>query len=344
MSRRVLCLLASGMTTDKQTDAQVALSTVLINTLCECRNIQGQSGSCLMNILTLLVPDFLLILIGFVLIRITDWSQSFWTGLEKLVYFVLFPALLFVSTSRTPLDFHATGKLLQVALIAVVCGIALGWLARPLFRPGPMIFESGVQTAFRFNSYMGLAVAFRLGGEEGTSLMALIIGFAVPVCNTAAIHALAHRNKGMLFQEMAKNPLLLATVSGTLFNLLGGSLPEVIASTMSRMGSASIALGLLMVGAGLKLKGLAEARGISAYFIIVKLLVLPAIALALTRAFELPPMQTQIAVMFCALPTASSAYVLATRMGGNGPLVAFLISAGTLISIVTLPLWLLLAA
>ena len=294
-----------------------------------------------MNIITILVPDFTLILIGFVLMRTTDWGQSFWTSLEKLVYFILFPALLFVSTARTPLDFHATGKLLQVALLAVSCGIALGWLAKPLFRPGPMIFESGVQTAFRFNSYIALAVAFRLAGEAGTSLMALIIGFAVPVCNMAAVHALAHRNQGTLLKELAKNPLLIATASGTLFNLAGGSLPEVVAVTLARMGSASIALGLLMVGAGLKLTGLAEARGISAYFVFVKLIALPAIALGLGRWMALPPLQLQIAVMFCALPTASSAYVLATRMGGNGTLVAFLISAGTLLSIATLPLWLL---
>ena len=295
-----------------------------------------------MNIITILVPDFTLILIGFVLMRTTDWGQSFWTSLEKLVYFILFPALLFVSTARTPLDFHATGKLLQVALLAVSCGIALGWLAKPLFRPGPMIFESGVQTAFRFNSYIALAVAFRLAGEAGTSLMALIIGFAVPVCNMAAVHALAHRNQGTLLKELAKNPLLIATASGTLFNLAGGSLPEVVAVTLARMGSASIALGLLMVGAGLKLTGLAEARGISAYFVFVKLIALPAIALGLGRWMALPPLQLQIAVMFCARPTASSAYVLATRMGGNGTLVAFLISAGTLLSIATLPLWLLL--
>ena len=295
-----------------------------------------------MNIITILVPDFTLILIGFVLMRTTDWGQSFWTSLEKLVYFILFPALLFVSTARTPLDFHATGKLVQVALLAVSCGIALGWLAKPLFRPGPMIFESGVQTAFRFNSYIALAVAFRLAGEAGTSLMALIIGFAVPVCNMAAVHALAHRNQGTLLKELAKNPLLIATASGTLFNLAGGSLPEVVAVTLARMGSASIALGLLMVGAGLKLTGLAEARGISAYFVFVKLIALPAIALGLGRWMALPPLQLQIAVMFCALPTASSAYVLATRMGGNGTLVAFLISAGTLLSIATLPLWLLL--
>lgn len=297
-----------------------------------------------MNFVTLLIPDFTLILIGFVLIRITQWGPAFWSGLEKMVYFVLFPALLFVSTARTPLDFQATGNLLQVALTAVACAIALGWLAKPLFRPGPMIFESGVQTAFRFNSYIALAVAFRLAGEQGTSLMALIIGFAVPICNAAAVHALAHQKKGTLLQELAKNPLLLATAGGTLFNLAGGSLPEVVAVTLSRMGSASIALGLIMVGAGLKFSGLSEARGISAYFVSVKLLILPAIALGLGRWMDLPPLQLQIAVMFCALPTASSAYVLATRMGGNGPLVAFLISVGTLLSIGTLPLWLTLAS
>ncbi len=295
-----------------------------------------------MNILTILIPDFSLILIGFVLIRATDWGPAFWSGLEKLVYFVLFPALLFASTARTALDFHTTGRLLQVALTAVGCGIALGWLAKPLFRPGPMIFESGVQTAFRFNSYIALAVAFRLGGEAGTSLMALIIGFAVPLCNMAAVHALAHRSNGSLLKEMAKNPLLLATAGGTIFNLCGGVLPEVLMITLTRMGSASIALGLLMVGAGLKLDALAEARGISAYFLAIKLIALPAIALTLGRWLELPPLQLQIAVMFCALPTASSAFVLATRMGGNGPLVAYLISAGTLLSMFTLPLWLLL--
>lgn len=296
-----------------------------------------------MNLLTLLVPDFTLILIGYLLIRLTRWGPDFWTGLEKLVYFVLFPALLFVSTARTPLDFGTTGKLLQVALLSVLAGIALGWLAKPLFRPGPMIFESGVQTAFRFNSYIALAVAFRLDGEAATSLMALIIGFAVPVCNMAAVHALAHGKEGTLWRELIRNPLLVATASGTLFNLAGGVLPEVVTATLTRMGSASIALGLITVGAGLKLNAIAQARAISAYFIGVKLLALPAIALALGRWFGLPPLQLQIAVMFCALPTASSAYVLAARMGGNGPLVAFLVSAGTLLSIVTLPFWLLLA-
>jgi hypothetical protein len=296
-----------------------------------------------MSIATLLVPDFSLIMIGFVLIRCTDWGPQFWSGLEKIVYFVLFPALLFYATSRTPFDFHATGTLLQVAIGTTLCGIALGWLAKPLFRPAPMIFESGLQTAFRFNSYIALAVASRLAGEHATALMALIIAFTVPVCNFAAVHGLLHKSGG-LWREVVRNPLLLATLGGIIFNLCGLHLPEVLNATLSRLGNASIALGLIAVGAGLRLSGLHQSKAIAAYFLAVKLLVLPLIALLAGRHLGLPPLQLQIVVMFCALPTASSAYVLATRMGGNGPLVAFIISAGTLLSTLSLPFWLSLAA
>jgi malonate transporter and related proteins len=291
-----------------------------------------------MSIATLLLPDFTLILIGFVLVRVTKWGPEFWTGLEKMVYYILFPSLLFYSTSRTALDFATTGKLLQVALAVCLSGIALGWLAKPLFRPGPMIFESGVQTAFRFNSYIALAAAHRLAGDQGTSLMALIIGFAVPVCNMAAVHALVDKSGGLL-KELAKNPLLIATAAGISCNLLGIAIPDILSLTLARIGNASIALGLILIGVGLRLSGLHEAKGVAAYFIAVKLMALPAIALALGHWLELPAMQLQIAVVFAALPTATSAYVLASRMGGNAPLVAFLISAGTLISMATLPFW-----
>jgi len=291
-----------------------------------------------MTFATLLLPDFLLILLGFVLMRITHWGAAFWSGLEKLVYYVLFPALLFHATARAPLDFSLAGKMLQTAMMALVAAIALGWLARPLFRPGPMLFESGVQTAFRFNSYIGLAAASRLAGEQGTSLMALILAFAVPLCNAAAVHALAHKSGGLL-RELVSNPLLVATVAGVLFNFSGIQMPELAGAVLSRLGNASIALGLIMVGAGLRLSGLHDAKGMAAYFIAVKLVALPALAFLIGRWLQLPLLQLQIVVMFAALPTANSAYVLAARMGGNGPFVAFLISAGTLLSIATLPMW-----
>ena len=96
----------------------------------------------------------------------------------------------------------------------------------------------------------------------------------------------------------------------------------------------------MMVGAGLQIRGLHASKGIAAYFLAIKLLVLPAIAYGLGLWLALPPLQLQLVVLFAALPTASSAYVLAVRMGGNGGLVAFLISASTVLSMLTLSFWL----
>ncbi|MDE2428597.1 MAG: AEC family transporter [Burkholderiales bacterium] len=292
-----------------------------------------------MSIFTLLIPDFTLILLGFVLARMAHWGGHFWAGVEKIVYYIMFPALLFYTTSRTHFDFQATGRLLQVALFATASGMLLGWLARFLFRSGPRIFESGVQTAFRFNSYIALALASRLAGEQGTALMALLIGFLVPLCNMAAVYALAH-NSGRLLKEIASNPLVIGTASGVLCSLLHLTLPEGVNATLARLGNASIALGLLAVGAGMRLSALHEAKGIATYFLTIKLMLLPLIALLLGRWLQLPLLQLQILVLFCALPTASSAYVLAARMGGNGAFVAFLISASTVLSVLTLPFWL----
>jgi len=227
----------------------------------------------------------------------------------------------------------------QVGMLATAVGIILTWLGKPFIKTAPMVYESGMQTAFRFNSYIALALASRLAGDDGVGLMALLLGFGVPLCNMAAVHALAHRN-GNLFKELSKNPLLIATASGLLFSAAGLHLPEVASAVLSRLGSASIALGLLMVGAGLRLSSISDNKLMSAYFTTIKLVAVPAAAYGLGRWFGLPTLQLEIVVLFCAMPTASSCYILAARMGGNGPVTAFLISLGTLVSAITLPFWL----
>jgi len=296
----------------------------------------------MMQTALLLLPDFGLILLGLVLYRAAGFDDAFWRGMERMVYFVLFPALLFYSTATVVLDLASTASFLAAGYVALLSGVMLGHLARPVLRPDPMMFASGVQTAFRFNSYIGLAIAGRLGGDAGIALMALLIGASVPLANAAAVYALARHQKSGVLREMARNPLILATVAGLTWNVLGLPLPEPISLALSRLGNASIALGLIAVGAGLRLSRQVHEPGMVAWFIVVKLLALPAIVWTVAILLQLAPLQRDIVVMFAALPTASSAYILAIRMGGNGPMVAFLISAGTLVSLFTLPMWLIL--
>ena len=288
----------------------------------------------------LLIPDFALILFGFFLNRITDWGRDFWGGLEKLIYYVLFPALLFNSIARTKIDFVLAAPALKTAVVVAIVGIALAWLAKPLFRPTEKTFASGFQTAFRFNSYIGLAIAGRLHGEAGIAAFGIIIGLVVPICNLASVWALTRHNNASLWKELMQNPLIVATVSGVLYSVSGLPLPEVVQLLISRMGAASLACGLLCVGAALALTNVGKNAVLISYFTVVKLIVLPITAIFTARALGVTGVFFDMVVLFGALPTATSAYVLAVRMGGDGPLVAQGVTVSTLLGMLSIPLWL----
>jgi predicted permease len=288
----------------------------------------------------LLVPDFSLILIGWLLVRYSPFDRAFWSGVERLVYFVLFPALLLQSTNSAVFDFSSTSAMLGLALAVMAFGMVAGYAVKWVLRPAAMDFASGLQTAFRFNSYIGLALASRIGGSEGLAMMAVIVGCTVPLCNVAAVWALARHGDTRLWRELARNPLILATAGGLLTNLVGLHAPEVLAMTLNRLGSASTALGLMTVGAGLQMSGATGTVGPVAWWSGVKLLAMPCLAWLAGRLLPLTELQYQIVVLYASLPTASSAYILAVRMGGNGPMVAATISVMTVAAIITTPLWL----
>lgn len=287
----------------------------------------------------LLLPDFTLILLGIAIRRWMHLGDHFWSGLEKLVYFILFPALLINAIAKTQLDLAAAAPLLMTALGAMAGGMLLAYPARYLFAMRPLAFASVFQCGYRFNSYIALAIAGLLYGSPGIAAMGLIVGVAVPFANFSAVWMLARHGEASVWREVARNPLIWATLAGLLLNLAGFVPPRPAQIFLGRLADASIALGLLAVGAALKLQGQPGVRAPSIYLLVVKLLALPAMAAALGRLLGLHGLYYEVAVLFAALPTASSAYILAMRMGGDGASVAWLISATTLGSMLTLPLW-----
>jgi malonate transporter and related proteins len=290
----------------------------------------------------LLLPDFLLIAAGWALCRFTPLNRPLWDGVERLVYYVLFPALLFTAIVRSPIQPTAALPLVSCALAIVGTGIVLAYAARRLPGVDPHLHASGAQTAFRFNSYVALALAERLAGTPGLAWTALLVAVCVPVCNIAAVFPLARHGGHGLLRELARNPLIIATGSGLVFNLLGLSLPALASATLARIGSAALPLGLMAVGAGLQLGALKAAPGLAAMLLSIRHGVLPLLAVVLVVGLQLPPAQQAVLVAFAALPTASSAYVLAARMGGHGGFVAGLVTLSTLIAMAGLPLALLL--
>ncbi|AUN93982.1 AEC family transporter [Pseudazoarcus pumilus] len=293
-----------------------------------------------MQSLLLLLPDFSLILLGVLLRRWLVADPGFWTGVEKLVYFVLFPALLFRALASVTIDLGTTLPLVASGITVMFLGFLMGFAGRALMGLSGIAFASRLQCAYRFNTYIAIAIAGKLHGADGLALMGALCGMMVPFANIMAVGMLARHGQGRVMRELVRNPLVIATLSGLAFNLAGGTLAVPAEAFLSRLGDAAVALGLLAVGGALRWGSAGGNVAGSVWIVTVKLALMPVVAWLLGRAVGLEGMAFDLLVLFAAMPSASSAYILAMRMGGDGAGVAWLISATTLLAVPTLTFWL----
>ena len=310
----------------------------------------------------LILPDFLVILAGFLLRRQfekTVFNGTFWKGAEKLVFYVLFPPLLFTSVATSNLTLSEAGEFLAVAISAMLCAVVLSYLIRFIIKADDVTHASAFHCGFRFNTYVGFALVSRLYGQEGLALMSLLIAFWVPISNTIAVAVLAHAvarrdaqqnhasGRGLSSRQVltstvsavVRNPLIIATVCGLLFNISGLTIPGVALDFMRHLGSASLAMGLLCIGAGLQVKGLTSGLKVLAAATFVRLVVISLFALVLIHVFELPATAAGVLLIFASLPTGQSCYVMTANMRGDAPAVANLTTMHTVAAMVTLPIW-----
>ncbi|MBP6717687.1 MAG: AEC family transporter [Rhodoferax sp.] len=278
---------------------------------------------------------------GYLICRFTALNRPLWQHVEALVYYLLFPVLLFHSIVKSPLDLHAASSLIGAGWSMGLTGIALAYVLPHLPGLGRLIprreHAASAQVAFRFNSFIGLALVDRLAGPQGVLMMAVLIGVCVPLFNVAAVWPMArHAQRGFL-RELVRNPLIIGTASGLTANLLGFTLPTLLEPTVTRMGAASLALGLMAAGAGMQLGALRHDKTLAFSLLLIRHFVLPLAAFGWAQVFQLDPTQTLVLLAFSALPTASSCYVLAARMGYDGAFVAGLVTLSTVLGVFSLP-------
>ncbi|WP_375740858.1 AEC family transporter [Pseudomonas boanensis] len=291
------------------------------------------------TLLYALWPLFALIVGGFLLRRWDFPGEAFWPAAERLNYFILFPALLFSSLATAPLDNPALPRL----ALAVFLGLGIGWsallLTRRLLGWPAARFGAVTQGILRFNTYLGLAAIGSLYGKEGLAIAALMLALMVPTVNLMSVWALtAERGVSLhgLLLPVAKNPLILACLAGALVNLAGFGLPGGTDRLLNLLAVASLPLGLLCVGAALRPQELAGEVPALAWNCALRLLAMPALAFAVTQVLGLPAMESNILVLFFALPTAPTAYVLTRQLGGDSHLMAGIITLQTLLAAASL--------
>jgi predicted permease len=216
-------------------------------------------------------------------------------------------------------------------------------LRQRLALTGPA-YTSVLQCVVRWNTYVALALAPSVVPPEATPLVALAVAIMVPVANLMSVVALArHGSAGpvgvwSLPRAVATNPLILACLAGVTLNLSGLRLPAIVAEPLALLGRATLALGLLTVGAGLRPAHALGRAGLVGLTTMTHLVLRPALGVGLALLLGLRGAPVEVIALAGAVPTATSSYILARLLGGDAELMAALVTATTLAALLTLPL------
>ncbi|RXH25297.1 MULTISPECIES: AEC family transporter [Bradyrhizobium] len=298
-------------------------------------------------VIAALLPVFILIVLGVVLKRSLMRLDTQWHGLERLTYFVLFPMLLIqtlvkADLSNVPVAGVGGALLLSALAMSLVCLALRPALAR-LGIDGPG-FTSIFQGATRWQTYVALSVSANLYGDVGLALASVAMVAIIPLVNVFSVAVLAHyaapekQSARAIVMTLIRNPLIWACVIGLAVNLVHMPLPKLWHEVADALGRSSLAIGLLVTGAGLQLKGLLRPSLGATLGVAFKLVLMPMLALALAVRFGLSGNNLAIVAICAAVPTSPSAYVLARQMNGDAPLLAQIITLQTILAAITMPI------
>lgn len=256
-------------------------------TITNIRSPAKRLNFCSVNYLQLILPDFSLIICGYLICRYTKLDRTVWGQVDSLVYFFLFPVLLFQSITRYPLQLDAASTFIMSGISLAICGIALAYSVPhwPFIKKyiDSRDHAGSAQVGFRFNSFIALAVSQKLLGDNGLAYTAILIGICVPIFNIAAVWPMAKHGQQKFGQELLRNPLIWGTTAGLLANVVGFTVPDWMAPSVSRVGQAGLVLGLMAAGAGMQLSALPRAKVLAISMLTIRHFAMPVVAFIMAK-------------------------------------------------------------
>ena len=301
------------------------------------------------EIFLLISPVFILIILGNLLRRIGVPELSFWHVSDKLIYWVLIPALLFHHVSQITVSSTMLANYAVVILSGLFVVTTLSFIAGKVFGYTPQIWTSVMQGAARHNAFIALAIAGSLFGDEGLALGAIFMVILIPIINIVIVSAMAstlnqdtdNNSRPGIFDvlfELIKNPFILAIAAGLIISFVDTDRISIIHETTGLLGSAALPIMLLSIGANIKIREISSTITPIIIANVLKLLIFPIIVFFVAKSMNLSQFETTIAVIFAAVPTAASSYSLAKQYGGDAQLMTSIITIQVALSFITIPI------
>ncbi len=299
--------------------------------------------------IAILAPILLLVVLGIFLGRLRFLGVEFSADLNKLVFWIALPALLFRSVAHAEHPGPKTYSLLALLIGATLVIALAGWLLALALRLPEHSRGTLSQSAFRGNlAYIGIPVlAYAFADQPGNSgafgTAVIVMAVLMIFYNVLAVVVLSigHRSENPIrtaLTSIFSNPLLLAGMAGLPLALTGTRLPAFLDRALESLGGAAVPIALLCIGGSLAHARpgdrLREILGAAA----LKTFALPALVYFSAPLFGLVGADLRIALVLSACPTAAAAFVMARQMGGDGPLASGSIVVSTVLAAVSLPL------
>lgn len=306
----------------------------------------------LLHQILLSMPLFILIALGWMLVRWRKWPDSITEALNRVVFKIALPAMLFRLMSdfgqSPPVDARLLIAFFGSCLIVFVLGRVI---ANRLFKldgiSGSVFALGGI---FSNNVMLGLPIATVMLGEKAIPSVALVLvfnGLILWTLATVSVEWVKHgalnlKGFGKTAISVLKNPLIIAILSGTLFSLTGIPLPEMIDKPVSMLGTIAVPLALVALGMSLAAYKVKEGLKESYAICLLKLIVQPLVIWGLAVLLGLPPLESKVVVLLGSMSVGINVYLMSQQFNAlTGPAATSMLLS-TVFSAVTTPLLLML--
>ena len=311
-----------------------------------------------MDILSTIVPIFILIGLGWFVRRKGFIPPEFFGPANRLVFYLAIPAMIFRAISKSSINLHFQGDVLFITLSAAFFGYMTAWLICRGRRMRPGRAGTFVQSAGHGNlGYIGLSVSFYLLGDEGLVRAGIIAGFLMILQNFLSVLALSvpalkdrtlagnaeSRIKGPAAKVLG-NPVIISAMAGIVFSFFQIPVPLIFQRSLDMLGGLAMPTGLLLIGGSLSVRLLQKHYRPVMGAVMIKLIMLPACGLILFHGFHISPEDYMPGLILLASPTATVTYVMAKELNGDPEFAVAAISASTLLSAGTFGFWLMIGS
>ena len=291
------------------------------------------------------LPLFLMMALGYALRRMSLVDAHTLSGLNKLVFRVFLPVMLFKNIYDTNLSDSFEPKLMAFAVCSILLLFMLTMVIVPLLEKENPKRATMVQAIYRSNFILfGLPITTALFGPEKAGVAAILISVTIPLFNIFAVVALEFFRGGRFDGKKAlmgivTNPLIIASFLGIIFLLCGIRLPKPVMSAISDVGKAATPMALLVLGGTFKFSAVSGSLRQLIICVIGKLIVSPGLFLTLAVFFGFRGVELAAILSLFASPTATSSYPMAVEMDADGELAGQVVVLGSLFSVFTMFFW-----